>query len=73
MLTAVESAQISDLQNWLRELRQLKDKAERRNDAAQAEKLQGEIEEVTGYLDEALEASVERGNPQAPADNDKPH
>jgi len=58
--------------NWLRELRKLRDKAQSCGDAPRAEKLQAEIEELTGYLDEALEASVERGNARAPADNDKP-
>jgi hypothetical protein len=72
MLTAVESAQVSDLQNWLRELRQLKDEAQSCGDAPRAAKLQAEIEELTTYLDEALEASAERGNARAPADNDKP-
>ena len=47
MPTAEERAQASDLQNWLRELRQLKDKAERRGDAPRVEQLQAEIEEVS--------------------------
>ena len=68
MLTAEESAQAKDLQNWLRELRQLKDKAQSRGDAPRAEELQAEIEELTRYLDEGLEASVERRNARAPAD-----
>jgi hypothetical protein len=47
MLTAEESAQAKDLQNWLRELRQLKDKAQSRGDAPRAEELQAEIDELT--------------------------
>jgi hypothetical protein len=49
-------------------LRQLKDKAQSRGDAPRAEELQAEIEELTRYLDEGVEASVERRNARAPAD-----
>jgi hypothetical protein len=57
MPTAEERAQASDLQNWLRELRQLKDKAESRGDAPRVEQLQAEIEEVSRYLEDGLEAA----------------
>jgi hypothetical protein len=49
---------VRDLQDWLLELRELKDRAQSRQDAAQAEKLQAEIEELTRYLDEVFEAAV---------------
>jgi hypothetical protein len=47
-----------DLQDWLSELRQLKDEAQARHDPVQAEDLQAEIEELTRYLDEVFEAAV---------------
>jgi hypothetical protein len=58
MLTPEESALAADLQDWLSELRQLKDKAQARHDATKAEELQAEIEELTRYLDEVFEAAV---------------
>jgi hypothetical protein len=58
MLTSEESALAADLQDWLSELRDLKDKALSRRDAVRAEELQAEIEELTALLDEVLEAAV---------------
>jgi hypothetical protein len=46
------------LQDWPLELRQLKDRVQSHQDAAQTEKLQAEIEELTRYLDEVFEAAV---------------
>ena len=43
---------VRNLQDWLLELRQLKDKAQCRHDEVQAEELQAEIEELTAYLHE---------------------
>jgi hypothetical protein len=68
MLTAEESAQAKDLQDWLLELHQLKGEAQSRHDTARAGELQAEIEELTAYLDEVLEAAVERSDGRAPAD-----
>jgi hypothetical protein len=48
----------ADLQDWLSELRELKDKALSRRDAVRVAELQAEIEELTALLDEVLEAAV---------------
>jgi len=48
---------VRDLQDWLLELHQLRDRALARHDATQAEELQTEIAELTAYLDEVLEAA----------------
>jgi hypothetical protein len=48
---------VTDLQDWLLELHQLRDKALARHDTTQAEELQAEIVELMAYLDEVLEAA----------------
>ena len=58
MPTPEESALVRDLQDWPLELRQLKDRVQSHQDAAQTEKLRAEIEELTRYLDEVFEAAV---------------
>jgi hypothetical protein len=66
MLTSNESALVRDTQDWLLELRQLRDKALARCDAVRAEELQAEIEEVTACLDGIVEAAREaRETPEA--------
>ena len=47
---------MTDLQDRLLELRQLRDKALVRRDAVQAEELQAEIAELTAYLEEIAPA-----------------
>lgn len=49
---------VRDLQDWLLELHQLRDKALARRDAVQAEELQAEIAELTTYLEEIFEGAV---------------
>jgi hypothetical protein len=49
---------MTDLQDWLLELRQLRDEALARRDTTQAAELQAEISELTAYLDEVLEAAA---------------
>ncbi|MBV9017192.1 MAG: hypothetical protein JO213_21970 [Alphaproteobacteria bacterium] len=51
-----KSALVRDTQDWLFELRTLRDKALARRDLVQAEELDSEIAEVTACLDGVLEA-----------------
>jgi hypothetical protein len=49
---------VRNLQDRLLELRQLRDKVLARRDAAQAEELQAEIEDLTAYLEEIFDGTV---------------
>jgi hypothetical protein len=51
-----KGALMRDTQDWLFELRTLRDKALARRDLVQAEELEAEIAEVTACLDGVLEA-----------------
>ena len=53
-----KSALVRDTQDWLFELRTLRDKALARHDLVQAEELEAEIAEVTACLDGVLEAAA---------------
>jgi hypothetical protein len=53
-----KSALARDTQDWLVELRALRDKALARHDLAQAEELQAEIAEVGACLDGVLEEAA---------------
>lgn len=58
MLTPDGSALVQDTEDWLRELRELRRQAMRRNDMVLAEELRAEIAEATRLLDRAYEAAV---------------
>jgi hypothetical protein len=49
---------VRDTQDWLLQLRALRDRAVARNDLVQAEELRAEIAEVTACLDGVLEAAA---------------
>jgi hypothetical protein len=53
-----KSAFVRNTQDWLVELRALRDKALARHDLVQAEELQAEIAEVRACLDGVLEAAA---------------
>jgi len=50
---------VTDLQDWLLELHQLRDKALARRDTTQAAMLQAEIEDLTAYLEEIFEVAAD--------------
>jgi hypothetical protein len=52
------TAPVRDTQDWLVELRALRDRALARHDLVQAEELQAEIVEVLACLDGAFEAAA---------------
>jgi hypothetical protein len=56
MTKSYDHALVGDLQDWLRELHELRGRAVARHDTVQAAELQAEIEELT----EALEFSADR-------------
>ena len=56
MTKSDDRALVGDLQDWLRELHELRGRAVARHDTVQAAELQAEIEELT----EALEFSADR-------------
>jgi hypothetical protein len=53
-----KGALVRDTQDWLLQLRALRDRAVARNDLVQAEELRAEIAEVTACLDGVLEATA---------------
>ena len=58
MAISDKSALVRDTQEWLFELRSLRDKALARRDLVQAEELDSEIAEVTACLDGVLQAAA---------------
>lgn len=58
MAISDKSALVRDTQEWLFELRSLRDKALARRDLVQAEELDAEIAEVTACLDGVLQAAA---------------
>ena len=58
MLTPDGSALVQDTEDWLRELRELRRQAIRRNDMVLAEELNAELAEAATLLDEAYDAAL---------------
>ena len=58
MFTPDGSALVQDTEDWLRELRELRRQAIRRNDMVLAEELNAELAEAATLLDEAYDAAL---------------